>query len=109
VAIDDPNKKEDSHETKQAVITELTWAKLYTKTINKDLGAITTVIEKKPLNGDGPAMKKSARKVRDQLQTANDSVGELRDRAGVNTKPDKKELSDHAGARPAPDNKDESE
>jgi len=92
VAIDDPtNKNEDPHLTKQALITELTWAKLYTKTMNKDLGVITTVIEKKPITTDGPAMKKSARKLRDRLRSANQTVDELRDHAGVTRTPAQKD------------------
>lgn len=83
MAVDDPAiKKADSQATKQALISELTWAKLYTRTMHKDLGAITTAIGSKPITS-GPAMKKTARKLHDRLRSANQTVSELSDHAGV--------------------------
>ena len=50
---------------KPALIAELTWAKLYTKVMHKDLGAISTAISKsEPTTA---ATKKSAEKLRDQF------------------------------------------
>jgi len=72
---------------KPALIAELTWAKLYTKAMHKDLGAISTAISKSQPIIAGPEMKRNAEKLHDQLQSANRTVGEL---------------SDHAGIRPAP-------
>jgi hypothetical protein len=72
---------------KPALMAELTWAKLYTKAMHKDLGAISTAISKSQPTTAGPEMKKSAEKLHDQLQNANRTVGEL---------------SDHAGVRPVP-------
>jgi len=91
VAIEDPaDKAEDPQSTRRAVIAELTWAKLYTKTMNKDLGVITTVIASKPIS-KGPAMKKSARKLHDRLRSANRTVGEISDHAGIKPASDKEE------------------
>ena len=56
---------------KPALIAELTWAKLYTKAMHKDLGEITTVISKSQPTTTGPEMKKDAEKLHDQLQNAN--------------------------------------
>jgi len=36
----------DSPSTKPAVIAQLTWAKLYTKAMHKDIGTISTAIRK---------------------------------------------------------------
>jgi len=72
---------------KPALIAELTWAKLYTKAMHKDLGAISTAISKSQPIIAGPEMKRSAEKLHDQLRSANRTVGEL---------------SDHVGIRPAP-------
>ena len=72
---------------KPALMAELAWAKLYTKVMHQDLGAISTAIRKSQQTTAGPEMKKSAEKLRDQLKTANRTVGEL---------------SDHAGIRPVP-------
>ena len=43
------------------------------------LGAISTAIRKSQPTTAGPEMKKSAEKLRDQLKTANRTVGELSD------------------------------
>ena len=77
----------ETQPVKPALMAELTWAKLYTKAMHKDLGVITTIISKSQPTTTGPEMKKSAEKLHDQLQTANRTVGEL---------------SDHAGIRPVP-------
>ena len=76
---------------KPALMAELTWAKLYTKAMHKDLGVITTVISKAQLTTTGPEMKKGAEKLHDQLQNANRTVGELRDHAGIRPVPVKSE------------------
>ena len=68
---------------KLALIAELTWAKLYTKAMHKDLSAISTAISKSEPTTAGPEMKKSAEKLHDQLQSANRTVGELSDHAGT--------------------------
>ena len=72
-------------------MAELTWAKLYTKAMHKDLGVITTFISKSQLTTTGPEMKKGAEKLHDQLQNANRTVGELRDHAGIRPVPVKSE------------------
>ena len=76
-----------NQQVEASLLTELAWAKLYTGVMHKDLGAISTTIRKSQPTTAGPEMKKSAEKLRDQLQSANRTVGEL---------------SDHAGIRPAP-------
>ena len=75
-----------------SLMTELAWAKLYTEVMHKDLSAISTAIRKSQPTTAGPEMKKSAEKLRDQLQSANRTVGEL---------------SDHACIRPAPSKGDQ--
>ena len=75
---------------KPALIAELTWARLYTRAMHKDIGAISTAINKsQPTNGR-PEMQKSAEKLRDQLQNANRTVGELSEHAGIRPMPVKK-------------------
>ena len=69
----------ETQPVKPALMAELTWAKLYTKAMHKDLGAISTAIRKSQPTTAGPEMKKSAEKLRDQLKTANRTVGELSD------------------------------
>jgi hypothetical protein len=89
VAIDDSDAKTTVAGTepiKSALVAELTWAKLYTKAMHKDLVAISTAIGKTQPSTAGE-MKKGAEKLHDQLQDANRTVGEL---------------SDHAGIRPGP-------
>jgi hypothetical protein len=85
VAIDDdvgPTEAE-TQTAKPALIAELTWAKLYTKAMHKDLVAISTAIGKNQPNAAGPEMKKSAEQLHDQLQDANRTVDELSDQAGI--------------------------
>jgi len=81
----------ETQPVKPALMAELTWAKLYTKAMHKDLGVITTVINKSQLTTTGPEMKKGAEKLHDQLQNANRTVGELRDHAGIRPVPVKSE------------------
>ena len=75
---------------KLVLMAELTWAKLYTKAMHKDLGEISTAISKGQPTTAGPEMTKSAEKLHDQLQSANRTVGELSDNAGVRPMPVKK-------------------
>ena len=51
------------------------------------LGAISTAIRKSQPAIAGPKMKKSAEKLRDQLKSANRTVGELSDHVGIRTVP----------------------
>ena len=80
----------EAQPVKPALMAELTWAKLYTKAMHKDLGAISTAISKSQPTTAGPEMKKSAEKLHDQLQSANRTVGELSDHAGIRPLPVKK-------------------
>ena len=66
-----------------ALVAELTWAKLYTKAMHKDLVAISTAIAKSQPISAGPEMKKSAEQLHDQLKDANRTVDELSDQAGI--------------------------
>jgi uncharacterized protein (TIGR02284 family) len=77
-----------------ALKAELTWAKLYTQTMHKDLVAISTAVGKGQPASAGPAMKKSAEHLHDQLQSANRTVGELSDRAGIRPMPVKSDRGD---------------
>ena len=74
---------------KPAVISELTWAKLYTKAMHKDIGEISAAIRKTQPATVGPTTKKSAEKLHDQLESANRTVGELSEDAGVRSRPGK--------------------
>ena len=74
---------------KPAVIAELTWAKLYTKAMHKDIGEISAAIRKTQPATVGPTTKKSAEKLHDQLESANRTVGELSEDAGVRSRPGK--------------------
>jgi hypothetical protein len=89
VAIDDDagTTSEETQAVKPALIAELTWAKLYTKAMHKDLSAISTAIRKSEPTAAGPEMKKSAEKLHDQLQNANRTVGQLSDDAGIRAVP----------------------
>ena len=87
---DNGNAAEEPKSVKPALIAELTWAKLYTKAIQKDLVAISTAITKKRPTTSGLAMKKSAEQLRDQLHNANRTVDELSDQAGIRPIPVKK-------------------
>ena len=73
----------ETQPVKPALMAELAWAKLYTKVMHKDIGAISTAIRKSKPAAGGPEMKKSAEKLRDQLKSANRTVGELSDHAGI--------------------------
>ena len=86
----DNDKGDAATETQQvmpALKADLTWSQLYTKAMHKDLVAISTAISKTRPTTSGPKMKKGAEKLRDQLKSANQTVDQL---------------SDHAGLRPAP-------
>ena len=80
----------ETQAVKPALMAELTWAKLYTKAMHKDLGVISTVISKSQPSTAGPEMKKSAEKLHDQLQSANRTVGELSYHAGIRPVPVKR-------------------
>jgi hypothetical protein len=92
VAIDDDagTPVAETQPVKPALMAELTWAKLYTKAMHKDLGVISTAISKSEPSTAGPEMKKSAEKLHDQLQGANRTVGELSDHAGIRPLPVKR-------------------
>ena len=80
----------ETQPVKPALMLELAWAKLYTKVMHKDLGAISTAISKSQPTTAGPELKKSAEKLHDQLQSANRTVGELSYHAGIRPVPVKK-------------------
>ena len=75
---------------KPALMAEVAWAKLYTKAMHKDLGVISTALSKSQPTTTGPEMKKSAEKLHDQLKSANRTVGELSDHAGIRPVPVKR-------------------
>ena len=79
----------DSPSTKPAVIAQLTWAKLYTKAMHKDIGEISAAIRKTQPATVGSTTKKSAEKLHDQLESANRTVGELSEDTGVRSRPGK--------------------
>jgi hypothetical protein len=92
VAIDN-DKGTAVTETQQvlpALKADLTWSQLYTKAIHKDLVAISTAITKTRPTTSGPKMKKDAEKLRGQLKSANQTVDELSDDAGLRPAPIKK-------------------
>ena len=68
---------------KLSLVAELTWAKLYTKAMHKDLVAISTAIAKSQPTSAGPEMKKSAEHLHDQLKDANRTVDELGEQSGI--------------------------
>ena len=70
MAIDDDAETTmaETQSVKPALVAELTWAKLYTRAMHKDLGAISTAISKNEPTTAGPETKKSAEKLRDQLK-----------------------------------------
>jgi len=80
----------DPSPVKPALVAELTWAKLYTKAMHKDLVAISTAIGKSQPTTSGPDMKKSAEQLHDQLQDANRTVDELSNQAGIRPVPVRK-------------------
>ena len=77
------NSKTETQPIKAALIAELTWAQLYTKAMQKDLVAISTAVSKGQPTTAEPEMKETAEKLHDELQTANSTVGELSDHAGI--------------------------
>jgi hypothetical protein len=78
------------HGVKPALMAELTWAKLYTKAMHKELAVISTSISKSRTTSARPEMKKSAERLHDQLESANRTVGELSDHAGTRLVPVKR-------------------
>jgi hypothetical protein len=92
VAIDDDAETTvtDAQPVKPALMAELTWAKLYTKVMHKDLVAISTAIRKSQPTTAGPEMKESAEKLHDQLQNANRTVSKLSDHVGIRPVPAKR-------------------
>jgi hypothetical protein len=92
VAIDDDagTTALETQPVKRGLMAELAWAKLYTKVMHKDLGTISTAIKNSQATAARPEMKESAEKLRDQLQSANRTVGELSDHAGIRPGPVKK-------------------
>jgi hypothetical protein len=92
VAIDDDagTPVAETQPVKPALMAELTWAKLYTKAMHKDLGVISTAVSKSQPTTTGAEMKKRAEKLHDQLQSANRTVGELSDHAGIRPVPVKR-------------------
>lgn len=77
----------ETQPVKVALMAELTWAKLYTKAMHKDLVEIAMAIRKSQLFTAGPEMKKSAETLHDQLQSANRTVGALSEHAGIRPMP----------------------
>ena len=73
-----------------ALKADLRWSQLYTKAMRKDLVAISTAVSKTKPTTSGPKMKKDAEKLRDQLKSANQTVDELSDDAGLRPAPIKK-------------------
>lgn len=61
------------------LMAELAWARLYTKCMHKELGAISTIIRKCRQTPAGLEMKESVDKLHAQLRSANRTVGELSD------------------------------
>ena len=92
MVIDDDAKTTvaETQSVKPLLMRELAWSTLYTKVMHKDLGAISTAIRKSRPTTAEPEMKKSAEKLRDQLKSANRTVGELSEHAGIRHVPDKK-------------------
>ena len=80
------NSVPETEPIKSALIAELTWAQLYTKAIQKDLVAISAAVTKNQTITAEPEMKETAEKLHDELQTANRTVGELSDNAGLRPK-----------------------
>jgi enamine deaminase RidA (YjgF/YER057c/UK114 family) len=89
----DEGKGTTGAETEQvmpALKADLTWSQLYTKAMHKDLVAISTAVSKTKPTTSGPKMKKDAEKLRDQLKSANQTVDQLCDHAGLRPAPIKK-------------------
>ena len=70
-------------ESQRVLMAELTWARLYTKAMHKVLGSISATIRRNRPISNRPEMKKGAEKLHNQLQSANRTVAELSDHAGV--------------------------
>ena len=92
MAIDDDARSPvaETTQTVDASLIELAWAKLYTKVMHKDLGAISTAIRKSRPTTAAKKVKKSSAKLRDQLKSANRTVGELSDHVGIKPAPVKR-------------------
>jgi hypothetical protein len=82
VAIDS-DVKTTVAETHRVLMAELTWARLYTKTMHKLLGSISVTLKRNRMISVRPEIKKAAEKLHDQLQSANRTVTEISDHAGV--------------------------
>ena len=80
----------ETQPVKPALMAELTWAKLYTTAIQKDLVAISSAVSKSQTTAAEPEMKQTAEKLHDELQTANRTAGELSDHAGIRPVPVKR-------------------
>jgi hypothetical protein len=89
---DDGTAAKKAPSVKPALVAELTWAKLYTKAMHKDLVAISTAVGKSQPETPGAEMKKNAEQLHDQLQDANRTVDKLSEQAGTRPVPVK---SDH--------------
>jgi hypothetical protein len=83
------NSVPETHPKKSALIAELTWAQLYTKAMQQDLVTISTAVSKGQTITTEPEVKETAEKLHDELQTANSTVGELSDHAGIRPSPSK--------------------
>jgi hypothetical protein len=92
VTIDDHAKTTvaETRHSKDRLIAELTWAKLYTKALHKVLGVISTALRKTKTITTQQEMRKGAEKLHDQLRDANLTVGELSDHAGIRPVPELK-------------------
>jgi hypothetical protein len=92
VAIDEDKgtAEADTEQVMPALKADLTWSQLYTKSMHKDLVAISTAVSKTKPTTAGPKMKKDAEKLRDQLKSANQTVDQLSDHVGLRPTPIKK-------------------
>jgi hypothetical protein len=89
----DEDKRTTGAETEQvmpALKADLTWSQLYTKSMHKDLVAISTAVSKTRPTTAGPKMKNDAETLRDQLKSANQTVDQLSDDAGLRPAPIKR-------------------
>jgi hypothetical protein len=74
-------------EARRVLIAEVTWAKLYTKAMHKILSAVSIVIRKNKTTINQLEMKKNAETLHDQLHSANRTVAQLSDQAGIRVRP----------------------
>ncbi len=81
------NDVPETKANKSVLIAELTWAQLYTKAMQKDLVAISTAVTRSRTTTAEPEMNETAGKLHDELQTANRTVVELSDHAGIRPTP----------------------